>query len=99
MDFKKEIIKVLEKETNVKEINLEIPPDSSMGDYAFPCFSLSKVFKKNPVQIAEELGRKIQLSNVIDKIEIKGAYLNFFVNKEGLSSNVLKDILKKFHPE
>lgn len=94
MDFRKEIIKILEKETGVKEINLEVPPDSLMGDYAFPCFSLAKVLKKNPVQIAEELARKIQLSNLINKIEVKGAYLNFFVNKESLSSNVLKEIVK-----
>ncbi len=94
MDFKKEIVKVLEKETKVKEVNLEVPPDSAMGDYAFPCFSLAKVFKKSPVQIAEELAKKITLSGVISKIEVKGPYLNFFVNKESLAGNVLKEIVK-----
>ena len=94
MDFKKEIIKILEKETGIKEINLEIPPNPEMGDYAFPCFSLAKVYKKAPLQIAEELAKKIRLTNSISKIEVKGPYLNFFVNKEKLSSNVLKEIIK-----
>jgi arginyl-tRNA synthetase len=94
MDFKKEIIKVIVKETGVKEISLEVPPDSALGDYAFPCFSLAKHLKKSPVQIAADLGKKIKLSNVIEKIEVKGPYLNFFVHKGSLSSNVLKDIVK-----
>jgi len=94
MDFKQEIIKILKKETKQHDINLEIPPNSELGDYAFPCFSLAKVFKKNPNEIAEELAKKIQLNNVINKIEVKGPYLNFFVNKESLSENVLKEIVK-----
>jgi len=94
MDFKKEIVNVLKKETGVEEINLEVPPDSALGDYAFPCFSLAKVFKKNPNDIAQELCKNIMLSNVIGKIEVKGPYLNFFVNKDSLSSNVLQDIVK-----
>ena len=94
MDFEREIIKILEKETGQKDLKLEIPPNSEMGDYAFPCFNLSKVYKKAPAQIAEELAKKIQLNNSISKIEVKGPYLNFFVNKEKLSNNVLKDIIK-----
>ena len=44
------IAKVLEKETKQKEINLEIPPNPELGDYAFPCFSLAKIFKKAPTE-------------------------------------------------
>jgi len=94
MDFKKEIIKILEKETKVKGLNVEIPPDPSMGDYAFPCFSLAKVMKKNTNQIAEELGRKIGLGKVVSRMDVKGPYLNFFVNKESLVGDVLKKIIE-----
>ncbi len=97
LDFKQEIIKSLQKITNEKEINLEVPPDISFGDYAFPCFGLAKVFKKNPNQVAIELAEKIQLDKnldkIISKVEVKTHYLNFFVNKEQLSKNVLKDII------
>ncbi|MBU2406824.1 MAG: arginine--tRNA ligase, partial [Nanoarchaeota archaeon] len=53
--FEQEIIKLLKKETKLKEIKLEVPPDQSLGDFAFPCFQLSKKYKKNPVEIAKEL--------------------------------------------
>ncbi len=94
MDFKQEIIKLLEKETKQKDLNLEVPPNSELGDYAFPCFQLAKVYKKNPVQIAEELAKKISSDKVIERIEVKGPYLNFFVNKNSLSHDILKAIIK-----
>ena len=58
--FKEHIVKILKKETKLKEINLEIPPDSNLGDFAFPCFILSKSLKKNPHDIAEDLSKKIK---------------------------------------
>ncbi|MCK4521649.1 MAG: arginine--tRNA ligase [Nanoarchaeota archaeon] len=95
MDFKEHIIKVLKKETNLRDINLEIPPDPEMGDCAFPCFALSMELKKNPNEIAQDLCKKIKFDKVINKIEVKGPYLNFFVNKKNLSSKVLKDVFKE----
>ncbi len=92
MDFKAEIEKLLKKE--VGDVKLEIPPDSSMGDYALPCFSLAAALKKNPVEIAKELAKKIK-SKYIEKIEVKGPYLNFFVNKNILSSDTVAKILKE----
>jgi len=93
MDFKKEILKLLKKETGA-DLNLEIPPNPELGDYALPCFPLAKIYKKNPAEIAEELARKIQLNNIINKIEVKGPYLNFFVNKIFLTKKILLEIIK-----
>jgi arginyl-tRNA synthetase len=56
--FEQHITKVLKKETKLKEIPLEIPQNTEFGDYAFPCFILSKQYKKNPVQIAQDLAKK-----------------------------------------
>ena len=46
MDYKIEIAKKLNEITNI-DVNelasfLEIPPDTTLGDYAFPCFKLAK---------------------------------------------------------
>ena len=60
---------------------IEIPKDSSLGDYALPCFFLSRKLKKNPAEIALELSRKLQDSKVFDKVNAVGPYVNFFVNK------------------
>ena len=96
MDFKKEIIKLLKKE--IKEINpdlIEIPPNPKMGDYAMPCFTFAKAFKKAPNQIAQDLAKKIKPNTNIKQIKANGPYLNFFVNKTKLSEKVLKQIFKE----
>lgn len=93
MDFKEEILKVLKKEIK-EEINLEIPPDPDLGDYAFPCFSLAKIYKKNPNQIALELSMKIK-APFLEKVEAQGPYLNFFIARKLFCECVLKDVLKK----
>jgi len=92
--FKEKLEKFLEKEFKLKEINLEIPL-KEFGDYAFPCFQLAKKQKKNPNEIALNLTKKLKKPSYIEKIEAKGPYLNFFVNKEKLTNLVIKQILKE----
>ena len=70
----------LDKET-VAAI-LEIPPKADMGDYAFPCFQLAKTLRKAPPMIAADIAEKIENVEIIDHLEVKGAYLNFFLKKE-----------------
>ena len=58
-EFRVEVAKAIVEETKLKreEIILEKPPDG-MGDLAFPCFMLSKKFRKAPDAIAKELAGK-----------------------------------------
>lgn len=70
----------LDKET-VNGI-LEIPPKADMGDFAFPCFQLAKTLHKAPPFIAADIAEKIGETDILDKLEVKGAYLNFFLKKE-----------------
>ncbi len=74
---------------------IEIPKDSSLGDYALPCFFLSRKLKKNPAEIALELSRKLQDSKVFDKVNAVGPYVNFFVNKSKRASEVINQILSE----
>ena len=104
IEFKNEISKIIAKATDIdeKEIKsyIEIPKDTKNGDYAFPCFRLAKVLKKAPPVIATEIKEKLDdiLSNnskdypVIEKIEIAGGYLNFYVNKQLMTKEVLQKI-------
>jgi len=93
--FEKEIKKAL-KDAGVKiDVSLEVPKDRSMGDYAFACFPLAKEMKKSPMDISSELAGKVKLSKNIRKIEVKGPYLNFFINKEELAKKVLVAITKE----
>ena len=96
--MKEKIISLLSKLTNIPEIeisnSLEVPPSQELGDYAFPCFSLAKSMKKNPVQIAQDLAKKIK-SSEFERVEAKGSYLNFFLNSKTLAEKSLTEILNK----
>lgn len=71
---------------------IEIPPKPEMGDYAFPCFQLSKALRKAPVMIATELKAKIDATG-FETIENLGPYLNFFVDKSMFVKSTLEKIL------
>jgi arginyl-tRNA synthetase len=93
--MKEIIVKILKKEgvrlrDNEIESLIEIPPSSDFGDYSFPCFSLSRTEKKAPDKIAEHFAGKIKLPKEFEKIENKGAYLNFFINKKLLAEEIIK---------
>ena len=97
ISFKNEIAKVISKLVNISEQELvryiEIPKESVNGDYAFPCFRLAKELKKAPPAIANDLKENIKFDeNIIDKVEVVGGYLNFYINKELLAEEVIKEI-------
>jgi len=92
--FKQKIIELISKETKLKseqvETLIETPPNPEMGDYAFPCFILSKKYKKSPKEIAEKLISKIKPTKNIDEVKAMGPYLNFFINKQELTKQIIK---------
>ena len=97
-NFKQIIAKQISKTININEKELEsyieTPKDSKNGDYAFPCFRLAKELRKAPPVIANEIKEKIEPVEEIEKIEVAGGYLNFFINKTTLVEEVLREISK-----
>ena len=97
INFKKEIAnkisEVTKIDTNELESYLETPPDSKMGDFAFPCFKLARTLKKAPPVIAEEIKTNLNIDDSnIEKIEVVGGYLNIFIKKEAYAKTVLEEI-------
>ena len=93
INFKKEIAEQISKSINISveklEAYIEVPKDSSNGDYAFPCFRLAKELKKAPQQIAQEIEQTIEIDeNIIEKTEVAGAYVNFYVNRQTLAKEI-----------
>ena len=100
VNYKKEIAKKIYSVIDITEEELEryieVPPNSEMGDYSFPCFKLAKELKKSPIAIAEDISTKIQLDkNLFEKVENISGYLNFFVNKKLLVEQVLNEVNSK----
>lgn len=71
---------------------LEIPPKEDMGDFAFPCFQLAKVFRKAPNAIAQEIAENIPETEAVTKVTAMGPYVNFFMNKEEYAKEVIAKI-------
>ena len=86
-----ELVNMVDLAIDEIAVKLEQPPNSDMGDIAFPCFSLAKVYKKAPNSIAAEIKEKLDSQNLslFLKTEVVGGYLNFYLNKE--------EIYKKFY--
>ncbi len=92
MDYREYIANKLNT-SGVEAADIALPPNSEMGDYALPCFKLAKVMRKSPVMIAEELKNGFVCDGVISEVSAVNGYLNFKINKTGLSSSVISEIL------
>ncbi|MBE6045856.1 MAG: arginine--tRNA ligase [Clostridiales bacterium] len=74
---------------------IEIPADSKMGDYAFPCFKLAKILRKAPPLIAKGIAEAIADDPVFEKVEQVNAYVNMFINKEAFAKDVVSEVIEK----
>ena len=96
MDFKKYIAEktapLCAMEESALYNLLEKPKDETMGDIAFPCFTLSKTLRKAPNMIASELKDKIGTGDVIEKVCQVGGYLNFFLSRKGFAKSLIGEI-------
>lgn len=99
IDFKEEIAKQISEKCEglqreeVKRA-IEIPTDSKMGDYAFPCFKLAKVFRKSPQLIAEDIAEKLSDNDIFSKVEQVNAYVNMFINFERIAEETIGSVIK-----
>ena len=73
---------------------LEYPPDTTLGDVAFPCFRLSKSLRAAPPKIAAELSEKLAGYDLAET-SVAGGYINFRIKPEYLSDHVLREIEEK----
>lgn len=100
IDFKQKIAEQISLATNLPQNEIygyiEVPSDSKMGDFAFPCFKLAKELKKAPQMIAQELKDKLTFEDgIIKAINIVNGFLNFNIEDKTLIETVLKEINDK----
>lgn len=98
MDFIKDIAKTLKSKLDnfdIEELEsmIEVPPNTEMGDYAFPCFKLAKEYKKSPNMIAADIAENLVFDQPIHKVDSLGGYVNFFINKQIWAEETIKKVL------
>lgn len=96
IDFKDKSAELIAKAANLDKDEviplIEVPPTFDMGDFAFPAFSLAKTMRKNPALIANEIADTIRDTEYFEKIETKGAYINFFINKKLMAKTFIEEL-------
>ena len=98
INFKEEIAKLIKEQVADLELSeirnmIEVPQNSEMGDYAFPCFKLAKVLRKAPPLIAKGIAAGIADNGIFEKVEQVNAYVNMFVSKEAFVKDVVTEVL------
>ncbi len=73
---------------------LEIPPSAELGDYAFPCFKLSKALRKSPMMISDVLAAEIH-ADYLSRVESVKGYLNFFIDRATYAARVVEAVLEQ----
>lgn len=76
-------------ETKAKVLKFEKPDDEDLvkgkglekGDLSFPCMKYASVFRQSPASIAEQLKPYVADWDFLEKVEVKGGYLNMFFNR------------------
>ena len=73
---------------------LEIPPDESLGDLAFPVFKIAKKFKQNPLTLASTVTSNIQQCKhvLVKRVKAVKGYVNFFINTAELAKILFESI-------
>ena len=98
MDYKKLIAAKLKiegvSESEVYSL-IVTPPDTTLGDYALPCFKFAKIMRKSPAVIAEDLAANFSTDEVITKVVAVNGYLNFTVNRTAFTKAAVEEILLK----
>ncbi|MBJ24514.1 MAG: arginine--tRNA ligase [Euryarchaeota archaeon] len=83
-----------ELELNSEEIDdfIQSPRDTTVCDLCIPCFSLAKLLKKNPINIAEEITLKLK-KQIIPEISIKNVngYVNFNLDANWIARKLFVD--------
>ena len=101
MIYKMEVVKLIEQHTLLSASEIEklitSTPSIDVGDWAFPCFKLSKELKKAPGLIAADLSELMEANkpDFINKIQAVNGYVNIFLKREIVASAVLTDIRAK----
>jgi len=81
-------------DTPITALDLEVPPDRTLGDLGFPCFKLAKAYRLAPPQLAISLVEKLKALPPFGlSFQAVGPYVNFTAPARDVYETLLSDIL------
>lgn len=95
--IKQNIVELLHDAGVKGDIELTVPPNPEMGDFAFACFNLAKEWKISPVDAAKKISSQLTAhsSQMIEKVVVMGPYVNFYLQTNEVANLVIKTISKQ----
>lgn len=100
MNYKEELSNLLSSRTNL-EVNRSLPCWRYLRKWKWailplPCFKLAKVMRKAPPAIAQQIAASFEeLPSWLDRMEVAGGYLNFFLSRSQFACDTLREIAEK----
>lgn len=94
--FAEKLQQVLAEHLTVDEVKalIEIPKDSSMGDLAFPVFTLARVLRKAPPQIAQDIVAQMD-TTAFQTVEAVGPYINIRLKRSTTAFEIVKSVIEQ----
>ncbi len=77
---------------HAETIMLDTPPTPALGDFAFRCFGLAAMWKRDVQHVAQDLANALQPTEYIERVQASGPYLNIFLNRTAVARDVLNAI-------
>ncbi|MDF2538442.1 MAG: argS [Herbinix sp.] len=75
------------------EVIFSESPNVETGHLSIPCFTFSKLLKRAPKDIAEELSQIVIQLSFVEKVETVGGYVNCFIKKDLLFEHIITEVL------
>ncbi len=75
------------------EMHLDVPP-VGMGDFALPCFQLTRFYSAPPENVAFQLFPHLQRHEDLEEPALAGPYLNFAIRPERLMEETLRSAIE-----
>ncbi len=93
------LVKAASIDSEIVRKYIETPPDPDLGDIASTVsFLLAKELKKSPAAIATEIAQSLEKEAkkepMLDRVETKGPYINFFFDSGEFARLVVSAIVK-----
>lgn len=89
MDYRKRICELI-NDPLVTETDV-VTAAEGHGDFALPCFKYAREMRKSPQAIAQDFASRLPECGFIERTEVAGGYLNFYLDRAGRVRDVLTE--------